>query len=130
MVISKQESKNVKVERADYPSYLFPTHKKEFLLRVRRGKQALCSHLSFSRRGSTWAWGCEVGFVLGDREGCEMCSWASQTIAEQHASHTVLRRGEGSGALSLQPPSRHEIYRWERVHPSLCNGGNFDQTRK
>lgn len=71
--------------------------------------ERLCSHLAFSRRGSLWAWACEAGFVPEDREGCEIGSWALQTIAEPHASHIVPRRSEGSGGLRIQLPSIRSV---------------------
>lgn len=73
---------------------------------------------------STQAWLWEVGFVFGERGGCEMWSWALQTAAEPQAGSTVLTRRQG-GADWTSSSHRLCIRCWQCFHSILFKEGAF-----
>ena len=73
---------------------------------------------------STQAWLWEVGFVFGERGGCETWSWALQTTADHRPAAQSLHVGrEGS----TEPPASHRlcICCWQCFHSSLFKEGAF-----
>ena len=97
LVISKQQSKKV-------------------------SKRRKISSVQSCRSTQAWLW--EVGFVFGERGGCEMWSWALQTAAEPQAGSTVLTRRQG-GADWTSSSHRLCIHCWQCFHSILFKEGAF-----
>ena len=73
---------------------------------------------------STQAWLWEVGFVFGERGGCETWSWALQTTADHRPAAQSLPVGREGPS---EPPASHRlcICCWQCFHSILFKEGAF-----